>query len=159
MVQQDKLSVDKDKIGNTHDRESEMDHSKPEAASSSDQGPFSSDPFAANYRVIPDLNDPKFGATLKEFAFALTPKQVRFSQSVEWAERLRPFKQFDVILKVSRCSYSSLTGSLAVMDRPLNTSRSGICMRDICTSGSNKVLPMKRGLSVCKVSFAKRHRT
>lgn len=121
MVKEDKLSVDK--TGNTHDRESEMDHSKPKAASSSDQGPFSSDPFAANYRAILDVNDPKLVAAYLEMAavtgIRATPKHLQFLQSVEWAERMRPFKQFNMILKVSRCSSSSLTRSLAVTDCPL----------------------------------------
>lgn len=158
MVKQDKLSVDK--TGNTHNHESEMDHSKPEAAASSDQGPFSSDPFAANYRTVVDLNDPKVLATFAEFealtGLRFTRKQRQILHSVEWTERMRPTDQLTVILKVSNYSYSSWTGSLAVMDRSLNTSRNGVCWRDIQTSLSETVLPM-RGSRVCKVSFTKKH--
>ncbi len=112
MVKQDKLSVNE--TGNTHNHKSEMDHSKPEAAASSDQGPFSSDPFAANYRTVLDLNDPKLLATCAEFeactGLRFGRKQLQVLHSVEWTERMRPWAQFTVILKVS--NYSTHLGQV-----------------------------------------------
>ncbi|MCJ1364114.1 hypothetical protein MMC16_003223 [Acarospora aff. strigata] len=66
-------------------------------ASSADECPFSSDPFAKNYRCVLDLNDPKLLAAAKEFG--LMPAQLEILQSAEWAERRRPFEQINVRLK------------------------------------------------------------
>ncbi|KAI9873957.1 MAG: hypothetical protein M1830_010356 [Pleopsidium flavum] len=65
--------------------------------SSKHEGPFTSDPFAVNYRPVPDLNHPRALAALRDFP--LTHKQLAFVMSAEWAEKMRPFDQFNVRLK------------------------------------------------------------
>ena len=115
-------------------------------ASSADECPFSSDPFAKNYRCVLDLNDPKLLAAAKEFG--LMPAQLEILQSAEWAERRRPFEQINVRLKVS-CLWLIDSGKQAQQQTFLTSraSRNAVCWRNIRSLFSVKLCPEKENLS------------
>ncbi|KAI9874049.1 MAG: hypothetical protein M1830_010254 [Pleopsidium flavum] len=91
MDKRNKIDVDDEVYRHKHQADVEF------TTSSKHEGPFSSDPFAINYRDVPDLNHPRALAAMIDCP--LTPKQLAYVTSAEWAEKMRPSAQFDVRVK------------------------------------------------------------